>query len=390
MLQSSLSQPIASRESMSRPIKWRAACNDCCAAKVKCSGERSGCERCQNIGNRCVYQESRIGKNPGIRAKKRRIQNEENALLRPTENQQQKTHQPDFQILQTSLPPSTPGLASPVINSVDQSTNDEAFQWATTSQLDSSEASGELLDTLTGGTTGTSATSESVAPNSAIDDFMSNLDLDFDEMWNSQAIRQPFQNRQEATLDPPPIPDDSQKLRNENDSRCVMQCCHFISDLETYISAEIEAFQIRLGIARKANGRLHELIGFQQGSRNLRCLMLFNTVCYQIIELLDLCHKTIASSDSYRRSGSFLMLGGIGFGEFGFDEEERLAWQKQRIVKEINKVSEMVRKIKTLAGVGPDHSTSEATPLAAARGNCYNDLEARIKELAAKVTIPKA
>src|SRR5436190_1617056 len=64
---------ITSRQSTT---KLRAACNSCCAAKVKCSGQKTGCERCHSIGSACIYLESRVGKVPGVRAKRKQSQSQ--------------------------------------------------------------------------------------------------------------------------------------------------------------------------------------------------------------------------------------------------------------------------------------------------------------------------
>lgn len=55
-----------------RPPKLRAACNECHAAKVRCSGEKTGCQRCANLGLDCIFSISRIGKVPGKRSKANR------------------------------------------------------------------------------------------------------------------------------------------------------------------------------------------------------------------------------------------------------------------------------------------------------------------------------
>jgi hypothetical protein len=214
------------------------------------------------------------------------------------------------------------------------------------------------------------------------DDFVP--DLNFDEVWNSP----PQQDRSPSVMPPPPRtvapPEEAQRARNEADSGCVIHCCQLINDLESYIVVDMGAFQILSGIVRKAIESLNKLIGQQQGSRNLRCLMLFCTICYQSIELLHICHKTIAAPGGQRRA-SMLMPGGLGLGGFGYDEEEQSEWQVQRVLKEIHQGHEMVRKIKFLAGIGPEHTTAGATPEAAAREHCFGDIEQKFKDLAAKV-----
>ncbi|KAJ5190097.1 hypothetical protein N7491_007860 [Penicillium cf. griseofulvum] len=65
-----------SRDSTTAPIKLRTACNQCHFSKVRCSGEKTGCTRCVNLGYTCVYAESRVGKVQGNRARRREPETE--------------------------------------------------------------------------------------------------------------------------------------------------------------------------------------------------------------------------------------------------------------------------------------------------------------------------
>lgn len=86
--------------------------------------------------------------------------------------------------------------------------------------------------------------------------------------------------------------------RSEGDSQCCLECCQMISDLENYIMAELKAFKILMGIIRTALGRLAELISSQQNSRNLRCVVLFIALMYQIFELLETCLSIVEADTS--------------------------------------------------------------------------------------------
>ncbi|KAF3396083.1 hypothetical protein F1880_007225 [Penicillium rolfsii] len=57
-------------ETTTPQIKLRSACNQCHFSKVRCSGEKTGCSRCLNLGYTCVYVESRVGKVQGNRARR--------------------------------------------------------------------------------------------------------------------------------------------------------------------------------------------------------------------------------------------------------------------------------------------------------------------------------
>ncbi|KAF7908017.1 uncharacterized protein EAE98_012455 [Botrytis deweyae] len=50
-----------------KPPKLRHACNECHAAKVRCSGERTGCRRCVYNQQKCTYSISMVGKVQGHR-----------------------------------------------------------------------------------------------------------------------------------------------------------------------------------------------------------------------------------------------------------------------------------------------------------------------------------
>ncbi|KAJ5266582.1 hypothetical protein N7478_009390 [Penicillium angulare] len=45
-----------------KPLRLRAACNQCYAAKLRCSGEKEGCDRCRRNGLSCEYQVSMVGR----------------------------------------------------------------------------------------------------------------------------------------------------------------------------------------------------------------------------------------------------------------------------------------------------------------------------------------
>lgn len=174
------------------------------------------------------------------------------------------------------------------------------------------------------------------------------------------------------------LPRQARKQRSDIDSACVLQSCRLISDLENYIAADVKAFQILLDIVRKAIRGLTELIGQQKESRNLRCIMLFSTLCYQIVELLEMCHDTV-SGPTYQ--SSLIRTVGLGIPGFGDDDEEQTAWQAQRILKETHQGCEMVRKLRLLAGVGPENQSAGGTAESSNREHCFNDVERRFKEL---------
>lgn len=194
----------------------------------------------------------------------------------------------------------------------------------------------------------------------------------------------------------PPIPQPAQaepfemplglRPRSQMDSQCCLDCCQIISDLENYIIAELKASKIILGIVRRALERINSLIVMQQSSRNLRCLMLFTTLLYQIQELLELCRTTVDAEESQQRQrGLAGASSGLGFGDYTIDAEEQSALRQQSLLRVIRQATETVGRLRVLAGVGPEQNLpgmdgSESAG-GRARQDCYNDLELRFKSL---------
>ncbi|CAI6334456.1 unnamed protein product [Periconia digitata] len=353
--------------------KLRSACNQCCAAKVKCSGDRTGCERCVNMGTACVYQESRVGKVPGIRAKRRRIQSESE----PPE----------------ALQVESEGLQAPTQIATIPDLDDQACHWTVTSQLNSSETTSdnfiELVNSTSASSSSSSSSSMDSLPAVSEADLIGTLNFDMEGIWDSPSHMPPVVMSPRAapparSADEPQAPTSRQEwvVKNETDMECVVQCCHLISDLESYIAADLEVFLILFPIIKKGNERLSELISAQQASRNLRCLMLFCTICYQLIALLNACHRIMTAPDGLRRTTLHIPGGGLGFSGFGYDREDELAWKAQRVLRETHQGYEAVKKIKLLAGIGPDHTTAVATPGSMERRNCFEDIEHRFNEIA--------
>ncbi|OCL06607.1 hypothetical protein AOQ84DRAFT_223642 [Glonium stellatum] len=286
---------------------------------------------------------------------------------------------------------------------------DHIMQWAADSQLESSETGVDFLDdssnirVANNSNSGPlSGTSSSVVASSPGDDFvLPALDFNLEELLRSPSPPPPLpplapiQQTESTTPTAQTEAQSGRQQQNGISSQCVVDCCQIINDLENYILAELKVFKLVLGIVKKALEKLIQLIAIQQGSRNLRCLMLFNTIMYQIIELLESCHAALSEeSERQRGRGSIgqspsVLSSGLGYSDFCMDAEEQSAWRSRVMLKEMNQASEVVQKIKTLAGVGPDPSGT-STPLVGKarefREHCYIDLELRLKDLATRIT----
>ncbi|KAI0401582.1 hypothetical protein F4802DRAFT_422397 [Xylaria palmicola] len=370
-------------DSRARPVKLRSACNQCCAAKVKCSGEKTGCTRCRNTGADCIYQESRVGKVPGIRAKRRKDHGEKPA--RP----QGKTV---FTTTQTSVT-ATPTTES----SLHSHDHNDTMSWVTDWRLDGpGTATLDLLEELDT-TSNMNSVHTSTGEDSGSSGFMTNGSGDEAYIISSpdaNLINLPmFQLATPVATGPgtdlPQSPRMPMTLglrpRNEGDSQCCLECCQMINDLENYIMAELKAFKILLGIIRRALERLGALIDLQQDSRNLRCVMLFTTLMYQILELLEVCLSIVTAETTRQRSRSLAGVSfGIGFGDITMDAEEQSAFRMQTILREVQQAAEVLVKLRALATGGSDRNASGAQQGVVAQGDHYLDLELRFKDLAAR------
>lgn len=369
--------PQSTVANRTRPVKLRSACNQCCTAKVKCSGERSGCERCRNTGTRCIYLESRVGKVPGIRAKKKPIQDHQT---------QQLQHMVSSSMERSESPPDE----STGLDFQDQTQNDNMewsiSDWDIQPSGTITMTSPDDIQVAQHGNARTASNSESITISTNDTEItIPSIDANLEDLLAPfPTMAPPIEHAKETEITPRLQVSLGLRPRSEVDSQCCLECCQIISDLENYIMADLKVFKIIIGIVRNATSKLIQLMRLQQGSRNLRCLMLFTTVMYQILELLEVCLCAVAADKDKPRSR--VLLGGTGFGFEGFsiDVEEQSAFRTQTLLKEVRQATEALGSLKTLATVGPSSETEGGpdSTQGKARGDCQVDLEHRLKDLA--------
>jgi hypothetical protein len=312
-----------------------------------------------------------VGRVPGIRAKKRRL-----------EHQQPETR------VQICAPPVSV-IASSSTDTSSLTGDDEeppTTRWAQDSILDMADNNTDFLQNHDPIMTSMGNTNYTLP---AID-------------FNLETLLQPFpaspptqqtepRRLQTPTARPPPNPIPHPQ-RDLSDSQFVIDCTQIVGDLENYIAADLKSFKIVLGLVKRALERVFQLSDTQQAARNMRCTILLTAIMYQIVELLDVCY-TMQSDDSHSnpqsnpspfslRPATSLLLPGLGIGDFGIDAEEQRAWRSQMILKEVRQAGEVLRKMKMLAAKGPeqmhpDHGRS--------RGECFVDLELRLTHLADRI-----
>ncbi|KAJ3577061.1 hypothetical protein NPX13_g3503 [Xylaria arbuscula] len=389
-----VASPSSPGDRISRPVKLRSACNQCCAAKVRVTALHPGTgiemNTITNEATRSSALESRVGKVPGIRAKRKQAH-----------IQKQGAAQSEYG--QSADKPTDSIFVSTEANGVHHAHECEPDQgntmsWTTGWHLETSgNSTFSLLDELdtctpdnidtaiSGGTDGSSESTGFVTTDSSEETYiLTPPDTNLDELLMFQLVN-PIQPEPNVGLDTTSgIPTSSgSRLRTEGDSQCCLECCQMINDLENYIMAELKAFKILLGIIRRALGRLRELINSQQNPGNPRCVMLFTTLMHQILELLGACHSIVVAEPKGRGfSGGSL---GIGFGDYTIDAEEQSAFRIQTILKEVNQAMEALTKLRALAAGATSHRCSSGSEDTNQRSDYCLDLELGFKELRQKI-----
>ncbi|KAI1384738.1 uncharacterized protein F4822DRAFT_416110 [Hypoxylon trugodes] len=377
----SLQRTVANR---TRLVKLRSACNQCCAAKVKCSGEKSGCERCRNTSTQCIYLESRVGKVPGIRAKKKPIKDHEIQRLQSMVTySEERPLSPQGELADLDLQDQTQN------ESTEWSISDWELQPSDTIAMISPDGSSntEIVQHSNAGATTNSETITPFTNDTEIN--IPSINVNIEEcLAPCPRIPLPIDSSEEVASTPQLQMSLGLRPRSEIDSQCCLESCQIISDLENYIMADLKASKIILGVVKNAISRLIQLLRLQRNSRNPRCLMLLTTLMYQILELLEVCMCAIAADKDKHRDR--ILPEGIGFGLEGssINPEEQSAFQTQAVLKEVKQATEALGMLDTLARAGPilDSGGGPDSARGKARGDCQMDLDHRLKDLAARCT----
>ncbi|KAF2677296.1 hypothetical protein K458DRAFT_163578 [Lentithecium fluviatile CBS 122367] len=355
------------RTNCTKPVRLRTACNQCCGAKVKCSGEKTGCQRCRNLRMQCVYQESRVGKVPGIRAKKRRLENE----------------QQEGRVQMAAPPASVIASNSTDTSSLTGDDDDALAQWAQDAIMNIPEHNADFLQNH-----------DSIMASMGDSYNLPAMDFNLDTLLQPFPASPPTQPTESRPMQSPISQPQTSSFtphrpRDRSDSQFVIDCTQIVSDLENYIVADLKSFKIVLGLVKRALEKVVQLSDTPQAARNMRCTILLTAIMYQVVELLDVCYIMLSEDSDRQCNPSFtlrpansLLLPGLGLGDFGIDAEEQNAWRSQMILKEVRQAGEVLRKMKMLATKGPEQLQPSH---GRSRGECFVDLELKLTDLAGRI-----
>ncbi|GAW20401.1 hypothetical protein ANO14919_099070 [Xylariales sp. No.14919] len=375
-----------------RPARLRNACNACCTAKVKCSGERTGCARCRANGGSCLYVESRAGKVPGIRAKRKQSQTQapgpgQVAITPCSETSPLAKGNAQVADIDFSGVTSTTDLLSwsgwsfeggvsidealPPDDSVVVGPNSRDNDSSTTHDSPSvpSRAGSHGMPMGHHASLGDSELNFATPDTSILDQ---NLDVS-------------------KVLKPLSL---GTRPRDEEDSQCFLECCHLLRDLEDIIKGELRISKVALWYIKQALDQGSKLIEQQQESKNLRCRMLLDTLMYQVVELFEMClSASVVDKDRLRKRAtatSGLLLSGVGLGDYGMEAQEQLAISTQAAQREILHANGVLDKLKEMAiftgkaACDLPHGLNRVGR-GGAGGDYHADLQFRLDDLATRI-----
>ena len=162
--------------------------------------------------------------------------------------------------------------------------------------------------------------------------------------------------------------------------QCILACANMVTNQEGYIIAELKSLDLIVGIVKETVAELSELVQLQQDSTSVRCCMMITVVMYQVTELLESGCSNFLTEPQNMSSQAILhkRLSSVGFGAFQACAEEQRSWRARIVVRELNRVSELLQKIIAHAKI----KTSEVAPEAAStQSDCYATLWKRLNSL---------
>lgn len=351
-----------------------------------------------------MYEQSRVGKFPGVRAKKAKARNGSDpkrysahltSPLGPLHGSAMggmQGHNEHHSFEDHELEGWSPGLRHPVEHGRSLLSDDMDGFFDGTFELE--DPLYQMQPAVR------SAQSPSTVGTDLID---SNLNFDFDDVEApslvatsttseipSPHVAPTLPRAQPPLAEPPPV-----QKQSSSDSQCILACCAIVTNLESYIDAQIKVLDLALDVVRKAVTSLTQII--DQASNSRCCHMLLAAIMYQIVLVLERSCATFleqhhaaaaaGSGSSNENSGALPqldsvggMLSGFGFSGFRVDAGEQRAWRARVVLKEIRLVDDILKRITALT------TQDNIVPMpASAEETCHHEVTKRLEKLAAQL-----
>jgi len=358
---------------------WHASFVNEVSWQVRCSGEKDGCRRCQNLDHACTYSVSRVGKVPGNRNRNKRARTS--------------SEQPDSLSPEAAENSTRESTKEPAPESSAFSLYDELYvDWANTGEqretYDLSGFDGDVNSFL-----GCQEAETAVAqagndigpdfPTPSSSDFnlhMLSLGLTVDGLqspstsndYNSistsaNVTKSPAApHRQQRGLQhfpatgskgrpkvctPPHLPSPPCILerRHSSSSRCILACTKMIEYLDMKIHDDPTALDEVMRVNKASVCEIARIMNVEEYKESASCPLLISIAMGQIVTLFE---SSIRSKDFPPNSLSALPR--LRFGSFQVDQEEQLALRTHIICKELRR---SIQTLKTLSFTQRNPST---------------------------------
>lgn len=160
-------------------------------------------------------------------------------------------------------------------------------------------------------------------------------------------------------------------------SHCVLSCVRVIGTLENYLLGELKNLDLIMEIISRAGAEVSNLVKLQQEARCDRCVLLFNTVVFQLIELLDAGARAL--SDVQKDfPGASLYPAGFGFGSLSHGPEDQRLWRSRVMRGACHRVGDLISGVIGLVRLGP-RGESLAPEAVEQRVKCLVAMERKLK-----------
>ncbi|KAL4886427.1 hypothetical protein BJY04DRAFT_213195 [Aspergillus karnatakaensis] len=421
---SAFSRPPSEHREGVKPGRLRAACTACHSAKVRCSGEKTGCTRCKTLGHECVYLESRVGKTRGRRKRH---------LLSPGAAAQCMTaisaleNRPATANAENgpSGESSTRQEQSPA-SSLDEGDEDLEADFLNNELWDLSNpiADAAMLDTDLSGmqflqqfsnenTTWEDAEEHRIEPRKQRLDSAIGLSSDDGTAPSSTARQSPWKvddhivkpSRHTGTTFPTRFSQPSNStsryppcsgLIQPNTKSAVLLAAEILEHLEEKISAGLSAIDEVLRINKEATQKINQLLKRADYTRSMGSLMVVVAAAHHVVSLFEVACEDLYASPChdnhhalYRNRGGTLNRGlklkiqgalhppGIGFGSFLLDPQDQIALGARIICTELHRTLKMVQALSSPMQTGC--FAPELAPMAV--DGWLQDLNGRLRTL---------
>ena len=179
-------------------------------------------------------------------------------------------------------------------------------------------------------------------------------------------------------LDAEPTSEDLGRL----DSHCVLSCVRVIGTLENYLLGGLKNLDLITETISRSGVEVRKLVQLQQKSRCDRCVLLFNTIIFQMIELLEAGTKPLSDGRADFPGASLFPIAeaGFGFGSLSPSTEEQRLWRSRIVRGACQRVGEVMSGVIGLARLGP-RGVTLPPEAAAQRVKCLVDMELKLKNL---------